>query len=147
MSKIVITGLVALHLVATLWHGSLHSRLSIKLSPSQTLFILIVIFIAPIVGAALLWTRRVSTGLWVFFLSMLAAFLFGAYNHYVIVSPDNINHLPGTSPELDHQFTISAGAIALFELVSALYGAFSLGSRRASSPADAQQLVGPERRV
>jgi hypothetical protein len=139
MRKIVITGLVVVHLAATLWHGSLHSRLNINLSPSQTLFILIVILIAPIVGAALVWTRYVSTGLWVFFLSMLAAFLFGAYHHYVMVSPDNINYLPGTSPEADHQFKISAGAIALLELASALYGAFCLGSRRALSLADAQQ--------
>ena len=125
-----IAGLVAVHLAASLWHGGLHSRLSINLSPSQTLFILIVILIAPIVGAALVWTRYVATGLWVFFLSMLAAFLFGAYHHYVMVSPDNINYLPSTSPELVHKFTISAGAIALLELASALYGAFCIGSRR-----------------
>lgn len=139
-----ITGLVAVHLAATLWHGSLHSRLSINLSPSQTLFILIVILIAPILGAALVWTRYVSTGLWVFFLSMLGAFLFGAFHHYVMVSPDNIHYLPNISPEPVHQFTISAGAIALLELASALYGAFCLGSRRALSVADTQQ-IGPER--
>jgi hypothetical protein len=85
------------------------------------------------VGAALVWTRYASTGLWLFFLSMLAAFLFGAYHHYVLVSPDNINYLPGTSPKAMHQFTISAGAIALLELASALYGAFCLGSQHALS--------------
>jgi Ni/Fe-hydrogenase subunit HybB-like protein len=146
MRKIVITGLVAVHLAATLWHGNLHSRLSINLSPWQTLFIILVILMAPIVAAALVWTRYVSTGLWVFFLSMLAAFLFGAYHHYVMVSPDNINFLPGTSAEDHYQFAISAGAIALLELGSALYGAFCLGSRRALSRADAQQTVGRERR-
>ena len=146
MRKMVITGLVAVHLAATLWHGSLHSRLSINLSPSQTLFIIIVILMAPIVAAALVWTRYVSIGLWLFFLSMLAAFLFGAYHHYVMVSPDNINYLPGTSAEADRQFAISAGAIALLELGSTLYGAFCLGSRRALSLADAQQTVGRERR-
>ena len=136
MNRIVITGLVAVHLAATLWHGSLHSALSINLSPSQTLFVLLVILIAPIVGAALVWTRYDSSGLWVFFLAMLGAFLFGAYHHYMMVSPDNINYLPSTNPEANYQFTISAGAIALLELVSALYGAFCLGSRRALSATD-----------
>lgn len=126
-----ITGLVAVHLAATLWHGNLHSQLSINLSPKQTLFVLLVILIAPIVGAALVWTRHVSGGLWVFFLSMLGAFLFGVYHHYMLVSPDNINFLPGTNAESHHQFTISAGAIGLLELASALYGAFCLGSQRA----------------
>lgn len=130
MRRIVITGLVAIHLAATLWHGGLHTRLSINLSTKQTLFILVVILIAPIVGAILVWTRYASIGLWVFFLSMLGAFLFGAYHHYVMVSPDNINYLPATGPESHYQFTISAGVIALLELASALYGAFCLGSRR-----------------
>jgi hypothetical protein len=138
-----ITGLVAVHLAASLWHGSLHSQLSINLSPGQTLFVLVVILIAPIVGAGLVWTRYVSGGLWVFFLAMLGAFLFGAYHHYVMVSPDNINFLPGTNPESNYQFTISAGAIALLELVSAFYGAFCLGSRRALSATDTRQIVGP----
>ena len=131
MTRIVITGLVAIHLAATLWHGSLHSRLSINLSPRQTLFVFVVILGAPIVGAALVWTRYVPSGLWVFFLAMLGSFLFGAYHHYVMVSPDNINFLPGADHQSHHQFTISAAVIALLELASALYGAFCLGSRHA----------------
>lgn len=132
MRRIVITGFVAVHLAATLWHGSLHSQLRINLSPGQTLFVFGVILGAPIVGAALVWTRYVSSGLWVFFLSMLGSFLFGVFNHYVMVSPDNINFLPGTNLASQHQFTISAGVIALIELASTLYGAFCLGLRHAT---------------
>lgn len=131
MRRIVITGLVAVHLVATVWHGSLHTRLSINLSSRQTIFVYGVILIAPIVGAALVWTRYLASGLWVFLLSMLGSFLFGLYNHYVMVSPDNINFLPGTNLAAHHQFTISAGVIALIELASTLYGAFCLGLGRA----------------
>ena len=131
MRKILVTGLVVVHLIASLWHGSLHSQLSIGLSPSQTLFIVIVITIAPIVSAALVWTRYASTGLWIFSLSMLGALLFGVYYHYVAVSPDNINYLPGTNMEAHHQFALSAAVIALIELVSVFYGTFLL-SRRAS---------------
>ena len=81
MTTIVITGLVIVHLAALLWHGSAHSNLGIELSTKQTLFIYVVIIIAPVVAAILVWTRYVSLGLWMFFLSMLGSFLFGAYQH------------------------------------------------------------------
>jgi hypothetical protein len=64
----------------------------------------------------------------VFFLSMLERFLFGAYHHYVLVSPDNIRHLPPGTPESHSHFITSADVIALVELASALYGAFCLGT-------------------
>ena len=134
MTRIVITGLVAIHLAASLWHGGAHSRLAITLPPEKTIFVFIVILIAPIAAAVLVWTRYFSIGLWVFFLSMLGALLFGAYHHYVMVSPDNIGHLPG-SAESHSQFIASAAVIALLELASALYGAYCLGSHYAQSRA------------
>lgn len=133
MTKIVITGLVAIHLAASLWHGSAHTQLAIALPPEKTFFIYIVIIIGPIVAASLIWTRYISIGLWVFFLSMLGALLFGAYHHYVLVSPDNISHLPAGRPESHSQFITSAGVIGLLELASALYGAFCVGSQHAQS--------------
>ena len=128
MTRLVITGLVAVHLAASLWHGNAHTRLAIYLPTTKTLFVLIVILIAPVVAAALVWTRQISIGLWVLFLSMLGSFLFGAYHHFLLVSPDNINHLPAGSPEMHSQFITSAGVIALLELAGALYGAYCLGA-------------------
>jgi hypothetical protein len=128
MTKLVITGLVIVHLAASFWHGSAHTHLGIELSMDQTLFIYIIIIIVPVVAAVLVWIRSVSTGLWLFFLSMLGSFLFGAYQHYVLVSPDNIHHLPTGTPKSHSTFVISAGVIALLELASALYGAFCLGA-------------------
>ena len=133
MTKILISGLVTIHLAATLWHGSAHTQLAIALPPEKNAFVYVVILIAPIVAGGLVWTRYISIGLCVFFLSMLGAFLFGAYHHYVLVSPDNIGHLPSGSPESHSQFIASAAVIALFELASALTGAFSLGSRHVQS--------------
>ena len=133
MTKTAITVLVVIHLAATLWHGDAHARLAIELPPAKTVFVFLVILMAPVVAAGLVWTRYVSIGLWVFVISMLGALLFGAYHHYVMVSPDNIGHLPVGSPEFHSQFISSAAAIALLELASALYGAFCLGSRSARS--------------
>ncbi len=133
MSRFLITALVALHLAASLWHGGAHTSLAIELPPGKNLFVYVVILIAPAVAAALVWTRHVRTGLWVFFLSMLGSLLFGAYHHYVLVSPDNIGHLPAGSPESHSHFINSAGLLALLELAAALYGAFCLGTRHAQS--------------
>lgn len=137
MTRIAITALVVVHLAATLWHGDAHTRLAIELPPEKTIFVYVVILIAPIVAAGLLWTRYVSNGLSLFVLSMLGALLFGAYHHYVMVSPDNIGHLPVGSLESHSQFISSAAVIALLELASALYGAFCMGSHRAQSRARA----------
>jgi len=137
MNRIAVTGLVVVHLVATLWHGDAHSRLAIELSPGKNLFVFIVILIAPLVAAGLVWTRYATIGLWVFVLSMIGALLFGVYHHYVLVSSDNVSHLSGDHPEFHSQFSRSAAVIALLEFASALYGAFCLGSRYAKSRAHA----------
>jgi len=133
MNRILITILVAIHLVASIWHGGAHSGLAIFLPPAKNVFIYVVILIAPVVSAGLIWTRYSSIALWVFTLAMLASFLFGAYHHYVLISPDNIGHLPAGSPESHSQFINSAAVIALVELAAALYGMFCLGSQHAKS--------------
>jgi len=133
MTRIAITALAVVHLAATLWHGDAHTKLAIGLTQAQTIFIFVVILIAPIAAAGLVWTRYVSIGLWIFFAAMLGALLFGVYHHYVMASPDNIGSLPVGSPEAHSQFISSAAAIAFMELAGALYGAFCLGSYRAQS--------------
>ena len=133
MTRIAVTALVVVHLAATLWHGDAHTRLAIDLPREKNIFVLIVILAAPIVAAGLVWTKYSSIGLWVFVISMLGALLFGVYHHYVMISPDNVHHLPAGNPQFLSQFVSSAAVIALLELGSALYGAFCLGRRHAVS--------------
>jgi hypothetical protein len=140
MVKIALAGLVAIHLAVTLWHGGAHTQLGILLPPEKNAFVYIVILIAPIVAASLLWTRYLLAGVWTLVLSMVGALLFGAYHHYVLVSPDNVGHLPPGTAEAHSHFITSAAAIALLELASALYGAFCLGSQL-GTPATADLSV------
>jgi hypothetical protein len=133
-TRIAIAVLVAVHLAVNLWHGYAHTELAIALPPAKTAFVFVVILIAPLVAALLVWTRYGLVGLWMFFLSMLGALLFGVYHHYVLVSPDNIGHLPAGSVEAQSTFIASAGALALLELGAALFGAFCLGARSARLP-------------
>lgn len=133
MTRFVITALVVSHLAASVWHGNAHTSLAIDLPVAKTLFVYVVILIAPIVAALLVWTRYISIGLWMLLVAMLGSFLFGAYHHFLLVSPDNIGHLPAGPPAMHSQFITSAVAIALIELTSALYGAYCLGAYRSQS--------------
>lgn len=130
--KIVITALVAIHLAATAWHGKAHDTLQVLLPPEKNAFVYVVILAAPVVAAILIWTRFQKAAIWIFFLSMLGSFLFGTAHHYVMVSNDNIGHLPSGTHEQHAQFIDSALAIALLELAGALYGAYWLGRSRKS---------------
>jgi hypothetical protein len=133
MNKIAIAGFVVVHFALAVWHGNAHTSLAIELRPEETAFVVLVILIAPLVAAPLVWTRYARVGVWMFFLSMLGALLFGAYHHYVVVSPDNIGHLPHGSTDAQATFIASAGALAVLELASALYGAFCLGALQRSA--------------
>lgn len=110
-----------------MWHGGAHSDLAIGLPIEKTIFVYAVILIAPLVAAALVWTRFRLVGVWLFFLAMLGAFLFGVYHHYILVSPDNIHHLPAGNPESQNKFVASAAVIGLLELISTLFGAYEIG--------------------
>ena len=130
--RIAIAVLVVLHFFATIWHGQSHASLGIALAPGEDAFVFIVIVLAPIVAALLVWTRYQYFGVWLFLLCMLASFLFGAYHHYVAVSPDNVRHLPQAGAAARSAFTSSAAVLALLELCSALYGAFCIHRIRAA---------------
>jgi len=133
MTKFVITTLVVVHLVLMFWHGGAHAELHIELSPAKNMFIYVVILTAPIVAAGLIWTRYVTMGLSLFVLSMISAFVFSVYHHYVLISPDHVHHLPGADLAAQADFVASAAVLSMLELGSALCGAFLLGAHRAPS--------------
>lgn len=114
--KRVTTGVVALHLAVTIWHGIAHEALGVLLPPEKQAFVYLVIVLAPVAGAVMLWTRYAHGGAWVLVVSMLGALLFGVYHHYLAVSADNIHHLPGGTPGIQSAFVVSAAALALLEL-------------------------------
>jgi len=105
--KLAILTLVIVHVIATLWHGDAHSTLGIDLPTLKILYVYAVILAAPIVGAILVWTRFIIFGAGLFAFSMVGAFVFGVYHHYVLVSPDNVAHLPTGLAEAHSQLLSS----------------------------------------
>jgi hypothetical protein len=94
MFRFLCTIAVLAHLLVSFFHGSAHTALGVNLSAWQTAYVAIVIMVAPLVALALIWTKRRRLGLLVLIASMAGSLIFGAYFHYVAISPDHVSHLP-----------------------------------------------------
>jgi hypothetical protein len=134
-AKLVTTVLVAVHLVVAIWHGNAHTVLAVALPPAKYAFVIAVIVIAPVIAVALVWTRFAMVGLSLVAISMLGALLFGVYHHFVLISPDNVHHLPAGSPGDQSTFATTAAALAWLELAAVLYGTWCLRSVGRRAPA------------
>jgi len=86
-----LTGALAVNAI----HALAHSGANIWLSFLGNAFVVVVILIAPLVSLFLFHTARLEwLGALLLFLSMLAAFLFGVWNHFLLSGSDNIWHVP-----------------------------------------------------
>ena len=113
--------IVALHALALIVHSQSHQAIPVPLSALQNAFAVSVIVIAPLVAGALIWRGFGRVGGALLFAAMLGAFLFGAINHYVLDSPDNVAQIPAT--DWGSAFTLSAHALALLELAGVVAAA------------------------
>jgi hypothetical protein len=93
-SPAVVTAIVLIHLVVAYVHGDAHEQLGVGLAPWQNAYVYGVIVAAPLVAAALAWTRWQRAGLLVLGISMLGALVFGVYFHFIGISNDHVSHLP-----------------------------------------------------
>jgi len=85
--------IVVAHVVISAVHGQAHSGAAVSLSPAASLFVFGVVLAGPIIGVALMWWNRRAAG-WVVAATMGASFVFGVVNHFVLVSPDHVSHVP-----------------------------------------------------
>jgi hypothetical protein len=85
---------VLIHGVIAILHGAAHNDLGIQMTAAESAFINVVIVAAPAVAAAALWTRFMRAGSVLLAVSMAGALAFGAYHHYIAISPDHVAHLP-----------------------------------------------------
>jgi hypothetical protein len=91
------TIVVVIHAVVVALHGLAHEKISVPLSPLQSLVVSLIIVLAPIAAMVLLWTpfRSIrSIGGWLLFSSMAGALLFGLYHHFIAISPDHVSQIP-----------------------------------------------------
>jgi hypothetical protein len=116
-----LTAIVAIHLINALWHGLAHVGVPVALSGSQTAFVVLVILILPLAGAAWLWTGRMRTGAALIAGSMLGSLVFGFINHFIRATPDNVLAVPAGAWQ--HSFEVSAALLVLTETAGSVLGA------------------------
>jgi len=105
---------VLAHLIITMAHGAAHTGAQIVMSPVANLFVFIVILAGPLVGLALLW-RSARLGSLIVALTMAGALVFGVVNHFVLESPDHVQHV---SAQWRMLFATTAVLLAITEMLS-----------------------------
>jgi len=124
VNRIAISLFLLVHHVIAILHGGAHTDLAIFLPPYKDFFVIAVMIILPIIAIILVWTRLVRWGLLLLACSMAAALLFDVYHHYILVSPDNIAHLPHGTDEQHMHFTWTANAIAALQFIGTLWAGY-----------------------
>ena len=77
------TAIVAMHVIVHGLHGFAHNKIPVSLSLLQGLFVGVVVILAPIIAAGLLWTPFYRIGSWLLLSSMAASLLSAIYNHHL----------------------------------------------------------------
>ena len=117
-------GIVLIHFAINVVHGMAHQHLAIGLNIFQRVFVALVIVVAPLYAAYLIWKGNLRAGGLLLAVSMAAALAFGTYYHFILPGPDHVTHinLP-ISLDMRDVFDVSAVLLALFECLGVLAGA------------------------
>jgi hypothetical protein len=104
-------------------HATAHKQLAIGLNAFQKIFVALVIVVAPLYAAYLIWKGNFRIGGALLAVSMAGALVFGVYYHFILPGPDHVTHinLP-ISLDMRDIFDLSAVFLALFECIGVLAG-------------------------
>ncbi|MGH7495031.1 MAG: hypothetical protein ACREOO_21875 [bacterium] len=117
------TFIVIGHLLVLFLHAFAHVKLGVYASPLGNVFIVVVIWLAPLAAIAMLWAGRIRTGVIVLLGAMSGSLLFGLYHHFIVISPDHVSHVPaGDEREL---FQITAVLLAVVEAAGSSFGVWA----------------------
>jgi hypothetical protein len=116
--------IVAFHFLISLVHGVAHSRLQIEMKPWQTIYILIVITLLPLISGFFLWRAASKRRFLLLLASMLGALVFGGYYHFIAVGADNVASLGSHS--WAPPFQVTAVLLAITEAAGVVAGFFGV---------------------
>jgi hypothetical protein len=88
------TAIVLAHLLVNIVHGLAHCDLGVGLTPSASVFVIVVVLILPLLAAGIVWTAEKRLGLILLSFSMFGSLLFGPDHHFLAVSPDHVRLQP-----------------------------------------------------
>ena len=114
--------IVLLNLLVLVAHGAAHRALGVPLAPWQA--VIVYGIIAPLPLLALFGLRRFPRQAYgLLLVVMLVGLAFGVINHYLILSPDHVAHLP---PGSSRAFKLTAALLVVAELAGVGVAALGL---------------------
>jgi hypothetical protein len=125
------TAIVVAHLLVNIAHGLAHRELRVGLSPSGSVFVILVVLILPLVAMALIWTAAKRLGFILLSLSMFGSLLFGFYHHFLVASPDHIHSQP--SGGWGTTFVLTAYLLLITEAIGTYVGVHFLWTAKETS--------------
>ena len=121
------TAIVVAHLLVNIAHGVAHGELRVGLTPSGSVFVIVVVLILPLVAMVLVWTGKKRPGLSLLSLSMFGSLLFGLYHHFLVASPDHVRSQPLSL--WGNVFVLTAYGLLITEAIGTYVGAYFLRLR------------------
>jgi glucose dehydrogenase len=115
-------GLILAHLAVSMIHGRAHQGAMVALTMFGTIYVIVVITVAPLVACALLLFRRAQAGALLLALSMLGSLVFGVWYHFLSATNDNVAAVHGP---WHSTFLWTAVALASIEFVGVIFGIFA----------------------
>jgi len=125
------TAVVIAHLLVGIAHGVAHRELRVGLTPSGSVFVIVVVLILPLVAMVLVWTAKKPPGLILLSLSMFGSLLFGFYHHFLVASPDHVRSQPHSL--WGKVFVLTAYGLLITEAIGTYVGGYFLGLRELDS--------------
>src|SRR5262245_14015066 len=90
--RVVLAGVVMLHLIVAVVHGSAHTGAAVAQGPVAMAFIFLVILAGPLLGMAWMWPNP-RAGATLIGITMAASLLFGVINHFILPGADRVDHV------------------------------------------------------
>jgi len=128
------TAIVVAHLLVNTTHGLAHRELHVGLAPLDSIFVVVVVLILPLLAMGLLWTAAKRLGLLLLCLSMLGSLLFGLYYHFLMISPDHVHSQPSSPWGL--AFVLTAYGLLITEAIGTYVGIHFLWIAKGASRSD-----------
>ena len=114
--------IVAFHFLVVVLHSVAHEVLPVKASPAQLAFIVPVIVVAPVM-AGLMLLKFEKFGTLLLTASMIGAFVFGVYYHFIADTIDHVAHVAQLQPPFWSQmFLATSYLLAISEMLGAAAG-------------------------
>ena len=112
-------GVILAHLAISTIHGLAHQGAMVTLTTFGSVYVLVVIMLAPLVAGGLIFTRWVRIGALLLALSMLGSFAFGGWYHFLSATNDHVSQVHGPWRST---FLWTAVVLAVSELVGVIIG-------------------------